>query len=87
MDITLFKDNVNEVYNNLHKMLDGSLRKLIEENKGQPIETNGGLVDGEEIYQIAMCDGKVYFSGDEYEYEIKELTADEIFEVIMGIRE
>lgn len=84
MDTTLFKENFNKMYNNLHKMIEHELKEMIKENNNEPLETEGAIVDGVEILTISEVEGKIYCSGDNYEYELNELTADEIFEVVMG---
>lgn len=87
MDTTLFKENLNKMYNNLHKMIEHEFKKMIKENNNEPLETEGAIVDGVEILTISEVEGKIYCSGDYYEYELNELTADEIFEVVMGLAE
>lgn len=87
MDTTLFKENLNKMYNNLHKMIEHGLKEMIKENNNEPLETEGAIVDGVEILTISEVEGKIYCSGDYYEYELNELTADEIFEVVMGLAE
>lgn len=87
MTTTLFKDNLNKMYNNLHKMIEHGLKEMIKENNNEPLNTDGAVVDGVEILTISEYEGKIYCNGDGYEYELNELTADEIFEVVMGLEE
>lgn len=87
MNTTLFKENLNKMYNNLHKMIEHGIKEMIKENNNEPLKTEGAIVDGVEILTISEFEGKIYCSGDGYEYEMNELTADEIFEVVMGLAE
>ena len=61
MNTTLFKENLNKMYNNLHKMIEHGIKEMIKENNNEPLKTEGAIVDGVEILTISEFEGEIYW--------------------------